>query len=99
MNFFTKKVLTRFFVIGNIMSSQEKPNKKKGGNMTNSVLLKSKMILKGYTLSALAEKLDFSKTTLSQKINGKIKFSQIDIRNISRILELSADEIKEIFLN
>lgn len=67
--------------------------------MTNSVLLKSKIILKGYTLNSLAKELNKSKATLSQKINGKTKFSQLDIRNISRILELSADEIKEIFLN
>ena len=67
--------------------------------MTNINKLKSKIIEKGFTITSLAEKLDISKTTLSQKINGKIKFSADDIKDIDNILEFSSDEIREIFLN
>lgn len=67
--------------------------------MTNVNKLKSKIIERGFTVTSLAEKLDISKTTLSQKINGKIKFSADDIKNIDNILGFTSNEIREIFLN
>lgn len=67
--------------------------------MTDSNKLKAKIIEKGFTITSFAKKLGISKTTLSQKINNKIKFSQMDIRKISDSLELTVQEIKDIFLN
>lgn len=67
--------------------------------MTNSVKLKAKIMENGFTITSLAKELKISKPTLSQKINNKIKFSQDNIREISRKLNLTSDEIKEIFLN
>ena len=55
--------------------------------MTNSNKLKGRIISEGYTLD-----------TLSLKINNKVKFLPDDIKKSSKILNLTADEIKEIFL-
>lgn len=67
--------------------------------MTDTNKLKAKIIEKGFTISSFAKRLKTSKPTLSQKINNKIKFSQFDIKKISEELQLSGDEIKEIFLS
>ena len=66
--------------------------------MTNTNKLKAKIIEKGYTITSLAKTLKISKPTLSQKINNKIKFSQDNIREISKKLELQPEEIIDIFL-
>lgn len=67
--------------------------------MTDTNKLKAKIIEKGFTITSLAKELNLSKTTLSQKTNNKVKFSQVDIRKISEKLELTGEEIKDIFLN
>lgn len=67
--------------------------------MTDTNKLKGKIIEKGFTITSLAKCLNTSKSTLSQKINNKIKFSQTDIKRISSKLELTGEEIKDIFLN
>ncbi len=67
--------------------------------MTDKNKLKSKIAGKGFTIKFLAQMLDASEATLSQKINNKVKFSTEDIKDISKILELTADEIRDIFLN
>lgn len=66
--------------------------------MTNSNKLKGRIISEGYTLETFAKELDLSKSTLSLKINNKVKFLPDDIKKSSEILHLTADEIKEIFL-
>lgn len=66
--------------------------------MTNKNKLKAKIMEAGYTITSLAKSLNISKTTLSQKINNKIKFSQNNIREISKKLDLTPEEIQEIFL-
>lgn len=67
--------------------------------MTDTIKLKGKIVGNGFTITSLAKKLKTSKPTLSQKVNNKIKFSQEDMREISQILNLTGDEIKEIFLS
>lgn len=67
--------------------------------MTDTNKLKAKIIEKGFNITSLAKELNTSKSTLSQKINNKIKFSQKDIREISKILNLTGEEIMIIFLN
>ena len=67
--------------------------------MTDTNKLKAKIIEKGFTITSLAKELNLSKTTLSQKTNNKVQFSQVDIRKISEKLELTGEEIKDIFLN
>ena len=67
--------------------------------MTDTNMLKSKIIQKGLTSTQLAKKLNMSKATFSMKVNNKIKFSQNDIKNIVDILNLNDDEIRLFFLN
>lgn len=67
--------------------------------MTDTNKLKAKIIEKGFTITSLAKELKTSKTTLSQKINNKIKFSQLDMRKITEKLDLTGEDVKEIFLN
>lgn len=67
--------------------------------MTDTNKLKAKIVEKGYTITSLAKELKISKTTLSQKINNKIKFSQTDMRKITKKLDLTGNDVKEIFLN
>lgn len=67
--------------------------------MTNSLKLKGRIIENGFTITSFSKELNMSKPTLSQKINNKIKFSQENIREISQKLNLTGEEIKEIFLN
>lgn len=67
--------------------------------MTDTNKLKAKIIENGFTITSFAKEINTSKTTLSQKINNKIRFSQVDIRKISEKLKLTSEEIKDIFLN
>lgn len=67
--------------------------------MTNSNKLKAKIAEAGLTMSELAKNINMSSATFSQKTNGKIKFSQEDIRKIDKELALTPEEIREIFLN
>lgn len=67
--------------------------------MTDTNKLKAKIIENGFTITSLAKVLNTSKPTLSQKINNKIRFSQTDIKKISEKLQLTGQEIKDIFLN
>lgn len=66
--------------------------------MTNSNKLKGRIIAEGYTLETFAKKLGICSSTLSLKINNKVKFLPDDIKKSSEILHLTPDEIKEIFL-
>lgn len=67
--------------------------------MTDTNKLKAKIIENGFTITSFAKVINTSKPTLSQKINNKIKFSQENIRDISQKLNLTGEEIREIFLN
>lgn len=69
--------------------------------MTNVNLLKSKMVAFGDTdyVNKLAALLDVSRTTASRKLNGEKPFSQTEIVLITRRYALTAEEIKEIFVD
>lgn len=67
--------------------------------MTNVNKLKAKIAEEGLTMKELAEKINVSSATFSQKASGKIKFSQEDIRKIDKELNLTSDELREIFLS
>lgn len=68
--------------------------------MTNTNLLKSKMIAAGDEnfVQVLAEILVCSRTTASKKLSGELQFSQGEIAIIADRYNLSADEIKQIFI-
>ena len=64
--------------------------------MTNSNKLKAKIAEVGLTM---AKNIKMSSATFSQKVNGKVRFSQEDIRKIDKELNLTPEEIKDIFLS
>ena len=67
--------------------------------MTNSNKLKAKIAERGLTMKELAKNINMSSATFSQKVSGKVKFSQDDIRKIDQELSLTTDELREIFLS
>lgn len=72
---------------------------KKGGEILNSLLLKSKMTLFGDNTSKLSEALGISTTRTCAKINAKngAQFTQKEIKVIKDRYELTDNEIVEIF--
>lgn len=68
--------------------------------MTNTNLLKSKMIAAGDEnfVQVLADVLVCSRTTASRKLNGELQFTQGEISILANRYNLSADEIKQIFI-
>ena len=67
--------------------------------MTNTNKLKAKIAEQGLTMKEFAENINMSNTTFSQKVSGKVKFYQDDIRKIDKELKLTSDELREIFFN
>lgn len=69
--------------------------------MTNINLLKSKMAALGYTdfTLDLMKLLDISWTAASQKINGKSAFKQAEIAILTDKLNLTGEDVKQIFTN
>lgn len=66
--------------------------------MLNKNYLKSKLALKGFTVKRLAEKMEMNYPNFSLKIRGKVLFRPQEIQKIQEILELSNDEVVEIFI-
>lgn len=68
--------------------------------MTNTNLLKSRMVEHGDAdfISKLAELLNMSRTTASNKLNGKIPFNQYEIAQIAEKYKLSDEDIRRIFV-
>ena len=67
--------------------------------MTNTKLLKAKMILNGDTIQTLADSLGINRQNASIKINGKREFKQLEIAKISRRYKLSYEELESIFFS
>ena len=65
-------------------------------NLSNKI--KSKLILKGLTIRKFAEILNLHESTVRRKINGSAVLIREDIVNFSKVLELSQNEVLEIFL-
>lgn len=51
----------------------------------------------GLTQEQLAQAIDKNKSTVSAKINGQFSFTQKEIGDICRVLDISNDEIGEYF--
>lgn len=66
--------------------------------MTNTALLKAKIILNNDTVQGLAAHLGKNRQNLSKKINGKQEFKQSEIAKIAERYNLSFEELKAIFL-
>lgn len=67
----------------------------------NKAKLKSVMALRGFTQTMLAEEVGLSEQRLSAKINSKngAEFNQGEILKIKKILDLSSDDIINIFFD
>ena len=65
--------------------------------MTNTRLLKAKMVLFGDTISTLAAALGINRQNASIKINGKRDFKQTEIAMITKRYKLSLEEVAAIF--
>ena len=68
--------------------------------MTNTNLLKSKMIAAGDEnfVQCLSDVLGCSRTTASKKLNGELPFSQTEITKLAKRYSFSGDDIKNIFI-
>ena len=67
--------------------------------MIQNNILKSKMILQEKTQAEMAKFLGLSLVSVSKKINGVIKFSLEEVKKIKEYLNLTDDEINQIFLS
>ena len=67
--------------------------------MIQKNILKSKMILQEKTQSEMAKVLGLSLVSVSKKINGVIKFNLEEVKKIKEYLNLTDDEINQIFLS
>jgi hypothetical protein len=67
--------------------------------MIQKNILKSKMILQEKTQSEMAKVLGLSLVSVSKKINGVIKFNLEEVKKIKEYLNLTDEEINQIFLS
>ena len=67
--------------------------------MIQKNILKSKLSLKEKTQKDLAKALGLSKVSVSKKVNGLSRFSLPEVKKIKDYLELTDDEVVEIFIN
>ena len=67
--------------------------------MTNTLLLKSKFALKGMTQKELCEKMGIFSGSLSLKVNNKVAFTVPQIKQLKNLLNLTSEEVVEIFFN
>lgn len=65
----------------------------KGGAHMKYPMVQAYATLKGVTLDSVAEKLNITRRTLYNKINGRSEFSLDESRKICEILGYSADQI------
>ena len=63
----------------------------------NTKLFKSVMVLNDGNVTTLAQKLGVTRQTLSLKIDGYSDFKQSEISTISKMYNLSRNELFEIF--
>ena len=65
----------------------------------NTNLLKGKIIEKGLSMQEFSAKTGIKKTALYRKLYGKTEFSCSEIEKIIKVLNLSANQIGDIFFN
>ena len=67
--------------------------------MIQKNILKSKLSLKEKTQKDLAKALGLSKVSVSKKVNGLSRFSLPEVKKVKDYLDLTNDEVVEIFIN
>ena len=68
-----------------------------GGDTVNTNKLLGKIKERGETLQSIAEKMRISLSALRRKIYGQTQFNRQEIENVSEVLELTNQELLEIF--
>lgn len=63
----------------------------------NTNLLKAKIVEHGMNVESFCNKADFVRCTFDRKMTGKSDFTREEIARISHELDLSADEMRNIF--
>ena len=66
--------------------------------MIQKNILKSKLTLRERTQRDLAKALGLSEVSTNKKVNGTIKFSLNEVKKIKEYLDLTNDEVVEIFI-
>lgn len=54
----------------------------------NALMLKGRIVAKGFTQAEIAKKLGVSKTTFNNKLNGKSEFTASEIKKLVLILDI-----------
>lgn len=67
-------------------------------NEMNTIKLKSKIFERGFTVCNLADEIGINKSTFYRKLNNLEEFTVGQVFLIGKKLNLSADELIEIFL-
>ena len=67
--------------------------------MIQKNILKSKLSLKEKTQKDLAKALGLSKVSVSKKVNGLLRCSLPEVKKVKDYLDLTNDEVVEIFIN
>ena len=75
---------------------KQKANRR-GYRLTNTRLLKAKMVLFGDTISTLAAAIGINRQNASIKVNGKRDFKQNEILKIAKRYKLTTEEVAAIF--
>ena len=65
----------------------------------NRNLLKAKIVEKGYNLGEFAKAMKMSHSSFSYKINGKKEFRYSEILRAINILNLSSQDVVDIFFS
>lgn len=65
----------------------------------NNFLLYAMIRQKGYNIKSLANKIGMSQMTLYLRLEGKRHFKLQELKKIATALELTGDQIKEIFFS
>ena len=67
--------------------------------MINQNLLNSKVALSGLTFKELAKKIGMPYQSFNNRKTGKIEFNSSEIKALKEILNLTNDDVAEIFFN
>ena len=66
--------------------------------MTNTLKLKAVILERGFTQEQISLMLCMTIATFNYKVNNKREFKASEIKRLSEILHLTADEVNNIFL-
>ena len=65
--------------------------------MLNKNKLRGKIAEAGMTVASLAAAIGLNPATLHRKINGETEFTRAEIQTITEVLNLTVEEVQEIF--